>query len=68
MRPEKLKTKIFLDGGDPGETKETIKILGFLDWQTTKPTLIFKNPVARQRIERGKKFTKMEYSPFIEKW
>jgi transaldolase len=64
MRPEKLKTKIFLDGGDPGETKEIIKILGFLDGQTTNPTLISKNPAARQRIERGKKFTNNEILTF----
>jgi transaldolase len=64
MRPEKLKTKIFLDGGDPGETKEIIKILGFLDGQTTNPTLISKNPAARQRIERGEKFTKNEILTF----
>ncbi|MBI4687946.1 MAG: transaldolase [Nitrospirae bacterium] len=57
MRPDKLKTKIFLDGGDPEETREIIKLLGFLDGQTTNPTLISKNPVVRQRLEAGKKFT-----------
>ena len=31
MRPEKLKTRIFLDGGDLAETKEIIGLLGFLD-------------------------------------
>ncbi len=40
MRPDTLKTKIFLDGGDPGETKNIIKAMGFLDGQTTNPTLI----------------------------
>jgi transaldolase len=64
MRPEKLKTKIFLDGGDPGETRETVKMLGFLDGQTTNPTLISKNPAARQRIARGEKFTKNEILTF----
>jgi transaldolase len=64
MRPETLKTKIFLDGGDPGETKESIKILGFLDGQTTNPTLISKNPAARRRIARGDKFTKNEILAF----
>ena len=56
MRPKNLKTRIFLDGGDPGETKEIIRILGFLDGQTTNPTLISKNPEARMRLERGEKF------------
>lgn len=55
-----LKTKIFLDGGDPEETKEIISLLGFLDGQTTNPTLIAKNPEAQARIARGEKFSKVE--------
>jgi len=43
-RPNKLHTKIFLDGGIPEETKEAISLLGFLDGQTTNPTLITKHP------------------------
>lgn len=57
MRPANLKTKIFLDGGDPKETKEIINLLGFLDGQTTNPTLISKNPDAVNRLEKGEKFT-----------
>lgn len=49
MRPPNLKTKIFLDGGDPNETREAISMLGFLDGQTTNPTLIAKNPQAAQK-------------------
>lgn len=60
MRPNNLKTKIFLDGGDPDETRETIKILGFLDGQTTNPTLISKNPKVADRLAKGEKFTKEE--------
>jgi transaldolase len=56
MRPEGLKTRIFLDGGDPEETKEIIQTLGFLDGQTTNPTLISKNPGVRERLEKGEKF------------
>lgn len=44
MRPQGLKSKIFLDGGDPGETKSIINLLGFLDGQTTNPSLIAKKP------------------------
>ncbi len=66
MRPENLKTKIFLDGGDPGETKEIIRILGFLDGQTTNPTLISKNPEARMRLERGEKFAPGEILNFYK--
>ena len=64
MRPEKLKTRIFLDGGDPGETREAIRLLGFLDGQTTNPTLISKNPEARKRIEKGEKFSTDEILSF----
>ncbi len=64
MRPQKLKTRIFLDGGDPEETKEIIKLLGFLDGQTTNPTLISKNPEAMKRLERGEAFSSEEISEF----
>lgn len=64
MRPEGLKTRIFLDGGDPGETKESIGLLGFLDGQTTNPTLIARNPESRQRLEGGHKFSEEEILHF----
>lgn len=64
MRPGNLKTRIFLDGGDPGETREIIGLLGFLDGQTTNPTLISKNPRARERITRGEKFSEKEILDF----
>jgi transaldolase len=67
MRPENLKSKIFLDGGDPGETKEIIKRIGFLDGQTTNPTLISKNPEARDRLEKGDKFSEEELLSFYKK-
>lgn len=65
MRPYNLKTIIFLDGGDPQETKEIINLMGFLDGQTTNPTLISKNPMARQRLDRGEKFSKEEILNFL---
>ncbi len=64
MRPKNLKTRIFLDGGDPDETKKIIDLIGFIDGQTTNPTLISKNPVAKQRIESGQKFRKAEILEF----
>ena len=67
MKPKNLKTRIFLDGGDPEETREVIRLLGFLDGQTTNPTLISKNPRARQRLERGEKFTQEEIIDFYRK-
>jgi len=67
MRPKNLKTKIFLDSGDPGETKKIIKKLGFLDGQTTNPSLIAKNPEVVSQIKKGKKFTKKEIYAFYKK-
>src|SRR4030042_407100 len=64
MRPKDLKTRIFVDGGDPGETREIIRLMGFLDGQTTNPTLISKNPEARKKLENGEKFSKEEILDF----
>ncbi len=62
MKPTNLKTKIFLDSGDPAETREVLSILGFLDGQTTNPSLIAKNPETA-----GKKFSKDELISFYRK-
>jgi transaldolase len=64
MRPENLKTRIFLDGGDPHETQQIMSLMGFLDGQTTNPTLIAKNPQARTRLEKNEKFTSAEVLNF----
>jgi transaldolase len=64
MRPTGLKTRIFLDGGDPSETKEVIKQLGFLDGQTTNPSLVLKNPEAQERLKKGEKFSREELIDF----
>jgi transaldolase len=66
MRPDNLKSRIFLDGGDPGETRELLDLLGFLDGQTTNPSLIAKNPDAKKRIERGDKFSSEEILHFYK--
>ena len=64
MPPSNLKTKIFLDSGDPAETREAIKLLGFLDGQTTNPTLVARNPEVKARLEKGQKFTEQEIYDF----
>jgi transaldolase len=64
MRPQNLKTRIFLDGGNQEETKQVIDLLGYLDGQTTNPTLISKNPEARRRLEKGSKFSEKEILDF----
>lgn len=66
MKPSNLQTKIFLDSGDPNETREIIKLLGFLDGQTTNPTLISKNPKAKEKLDKGEKFTKEEILSFYK--
>jgi transaldolase len=64
MRPGGLNTRIFLDGGDPAATREIIGLIGFLDGQTTNPTLISKNPEARERLKKGEKFSEKEIYDF----
>lgn len=65
-KPDNLHTKIFLDSADPGETKEIIRLLGFLDGQTTNPTLISKNPQVKKRLEKGERFTEKEIMGFYQ--
>jgi transaldolase len=36
MKPANLKTRIFLDGGNPEETRKIMDALGFLDGQARK--------------------------------
>lgn len=67
MKPSDLKTKIFLDSGDPAETKAALELLGFLDGQTTNPTLVSKNPYAKERFDRGEKFSEAEIIDFYKK-
>ncbi len=67
MKPPGLNTRIFLDGGNPEETKQALKLLGFLDGQTTNPTLIAKNPEVRTRIQKGEKFSDSEILAFYRR-
>ncbi len=64
MKPQNLRSRIFLDGGDPEEAVGVISLLGFLDGQTTNPTLISKNPKAKERLAHGSKFTQDEIFDF----
>jgi len=63
-------TKILVDGGDPEETAHIRNLLGFLDGQTTNPTLVAKNPGVRKRIASGHKLTrhdqKEEYRKIVQ--
>ena len=54
------KTKILVDGGDPQETRQVKELLGFVDGQTTNPSLIAKNPHIRELIASGHKLSNQE--------
>jgi transaldolase len=58
--------KIFLDSGDPADTQKALDMLGFLDGQTTNPSLVAKNPEIQQRIADGQKFTENDLLTFYE--
>ncbi len=64
-------TKILVDGGDPEETLRIRNLLGFVDGQTTNPTLVAKNPDVQRRIASGNKLTweeqKQEYRTIVGK-
>lgn len=60
MGVRKTRTKVLVDGGDPEETLRVKNLVGFVDGQTTNPTLVTKNPEVRQRISSGQKFSEQE--------
>jgi transaldolase len=52
--------KLLVDGGDPEETVRVKRLVGYVDGQTTNPTLVAKNPEVRQIISSGQKFSSKE--------
>jgi len=60
MLTNKPKSKILVDGGDPDETSQVKKLLGFVDGQTTNPSLIAKSPEIQQRIASGHSLSAQE--------
>jgi transaldolase len=54
MRTNTPGTKIFVDGGDPDETMRMKNLIGFVDGQTTNPSLIAKNPAVQQLLRSGR--------------
>jgi transaldolase len=69
MLTNRPKTKILVDGGDPIETSRIKDLLGFVDGQTTNPSLIAKNPEIRHLIESGERLSaeqeKAEYRKIV---
>lgn len=60
MPAKRIKTKILVDGGDPAETSRIKGLLGFVDGQTTNPSLIAKNPEIRKLIASGHRLSRQE--------
>jgi transaldolase len=52
-RSNRPPTKILVDGGDPEETLRVKQSLGFVDGQTTNPSLIAKNPDVKKLVASG---------------
>jgi len=53
-------TRILVDGGDPEETLRVKKLIGFVDGQTTNPSLIAKNPEVHRLVESGHRLSSQE--------
>ena len=70
MLTNKPKTKILVDGGDPNETLRVKNLIGFVDGQTTNPSLIAKNPEIEQLIASGHTLSpeeeKNEYKKIVQ--
>ena len=60
MATDRPVTKILVDGGDPEETLRIKKLIGFVDGQTTNPSLIAKNPEVRRLVASGHRFSSQE--------
>ena len=56
----KRTTKILLDGGDPKETLRIKSLLGFVDGQTTNPSLIAHNPTIHDLVASGHRLSVQE--------
>jgi transaldolase len=60
MLTTKPKTKLLVDGGDPNETLRIKNLIGFVDGQTTNPSLIAKNPEIQRRLASGHQLSEQE--------
>jgi transaldolase len=60
MLANKPKTKILVDGGDPAETLRMRSLIGFVDGQTTNPSLIAKNPAIQRLVASGDRLSSQE--------
>lgn len=65
-KPTNLLSKIFLDSSDPKETQTILDKIGFLDGQTTNPSLVVKNPEVQKKLATGQKFSTAELLDFYK--
>ena len=54
------RTQLLVDGGDPEETLRAKSLIGYVDGQTTNPTLVAKNPEVQTLVSSGQKFSSRE--------
>jgi transaldolase len=70
MLKNRPKTKILVDGGDPKETLRIKHLIGFVDGQTTNPSLIAKNPEIQKLVASGSSLSseeeKNEYKKIVQ--
>jgi transaldolase len=64
---ERPKTRILIDGGDPEETLRIKSLLGFLDGQTTNPSLVAKSPDIVRLVAAGQRLTEQQESAEYKK-
>ena len=60
MLTNRPKTQLLVDGGDPEETLRIKNLIGFVDGQTTNPSLIAKNPEIQRRLKAGHQLSEQE--------
>src|SRR5215470_13701293 len=60
MASQRPTTKILVDGGDPEETLRIKDLIGFVDGQTTNPSLIAKNPEVHRLVASGHRLSLKE--------
>jgi len=60
MLTNRPKTRLLVDGGDPEETLGIKNLIGFVDGQTTNPSLIAKNPEIQRRLASGQRLSEQE--------
>jgi transaldolase len=66
MRTNKPKTRILVDGGDPDETSRVKKLIGFVDGQTTNPSLIAKNLEVQRLLASGQRMTPQQQKKRVQ--